>query len=302
MADVLPLPSGRFSDPEFSEAERRYFWNRQWLVAGRVDDVPEAGCYFTWDRTGVPLIIIRGVDGEVRCFYNSCRHRGAPVVREARGRNRALRCQYHSWTYDTTGRLVSVPDERDFVDLRLGERLLVPVRAAVVGGWILVNEDAAVALPAGLVSALEGGTLAGGRTLFTLSRAGAANWKRVVPELSEAAIAAAGEDATLTPVFPNGVLATTGALSVIVLCWPVDGGTAELWGAMLAPDWDEEESPGESPAWAERATRFERAMENAATRLLAAGAEPEADFDFHRRVDAAIGLENVPAGLLAPRS
>ena len=57
----------------------------------------------TWERTRVPLLIVHAVDGVTRCFYNSCRHRGAPVVRVPKGKNRALRCQYHSWTYDTTG-------------------------------------------------------------------------------------------------------------------------------------------------------------------------------------------------------
>ena len=31
---------------------------------------------------GVPLLLIRGRDGKLRAFYNTCRHRGAPVVRD----------------------------------------------------------------------------------------------------------------------------------------------------------------------------------------------------------------------------
>ena len=78
----------------------------------------------------------------IRSFYNTCQHRGAPVVREARGSARRLRCQYHSWTYDIDGgTLVAVPDERDFVDLDWTERCLPHVSCDVFGGWVFVNLD-----------------------------------------------------------------------------------------------------------------------------------------------------------------
>ena len=180
------LPASRYAGRAFHEAERGRVFARSWLLAGRLDEVARPGLYMTWEKTRVPLIIVHAVDGVVRCFYNSCRHRGAPVVRVPRGRNRALRCQYHSWTYDTSGRLVSVPDERDFVDLRREERGLVPVACALAGGGIFVNEDpGAPALrdwlgPAG--DELRG--LGDGlRTLDRRSVVVAANWKRVVERL-----------------------------------------------------------------------------------------------------------------------
>ena len=73
---------------------------------------------------------IRGKDDVVRAFYNTCQHRGAPVVREQAGTARTLRCQYHSWTYDITeGQLIAVPDERDFVGLDKADAL--PAAAAL---------------------------------------------------------------------------------------------------------------------------------------------------------------------------
>jgi phenylpropionate dioxygenase-like ring-hydroxylating dioxygenase large terminal subunit len=90
----------------------------------------------------VPLIVVRGTDGEVRSFYNTCQHRGAPVVRDDRGSARRLRCQYHSWTYEVDGgTLVSLPDERDFVDLDRSQRRLPRVSCATFGGWVFVNLD-----------------------------------------------------------------------------------------------------------------------------------------------------------------
>ena len=78
----------------------------------------------------------------MRAFYNTCQHRGAPVVRDTTGTARTLRCQYHSWTYDITeGELVAVPDERDFVGLDKATRCLPPLRCEIWDSWIFVNQD-----------------------------------------------------------------------------------------------------------------------------------------------------------------
>ncbi len=183
-AAPVRLPARRYVDRSFYDAERAEIFGRAWLLAGRLDEVPTPGLYMTWEKTRIPLLIVHAVDGVIRCFYNSCRHRGAPVVRVARGRNRALRCQYHSWTYDTTGKLVSVPDERDFVDLRREERALVPVNCTLSAGGIFVNEDAdAPPLDTWFGAAgEESGAVDGGglRTLAQRAVTIPVNWKRVM--------------------------------------------------------------------------------------------------------------------------
>ncbi len=136
------IPGGRYTSDEFFELERSQLWTKVWVMAGRVDDVAGPGDYMTFDDLGLPILIVRGADGEVRAFYNTCQHRGAPVVRNERGSARNLRCQYHSWTYDITdGKLIQVPDERDFVDLCRAERGLVQISCAVWQGWVFVNQD-----------------------------------------------------------------------------------------------------------------------------------------------------------------
>jgi phenylpropionate dioxygenase-like ring-hydroxylating dioxygenase large terminal subunit len=90
----------------------------------------------------VPLLVVRGTDGRIRCFYNTCQHRGAPVVREQKGSARRLRCQYHSWTYEIDrGELVAVPDERDFVELDRAGRCLPQVSCDTFAGFVFVNRD-----------------------------------------------------------------------------------------------------------------------------------------------------------------
>ncbi len=139
---ALPdLPLRRYTDDAFYRLECDHLWSRAWLFACHDSELPEPGSYRVVDLVGAPVLVTRGDDGEIRAFYNSCRHRGAPVVREEHGHARLLRCQYHSWTYDLTGNLVHVPDERDFVGLCREERGLVSVRCETWAGLVFVNRD-----------------------------------------------------------------------------------------------------------------------------------------------------------------
>ena len=136
------IPTERHTSSEFHDLEQEFLWPNTWVIAGRAEDVPQPGDYITFDDLGVPLLIVRGTDGEIRCFYNTCQHRGTPVVRDERGSARRLRCQYHSWTYEIDGgTLVSVPDERDFVDLDWTERCLPRASCDTAAGFVFVNRN-----------------------------------------------------------------------------------------------------------------------------------------------------------------
>jgi phenylpropionate dioxygenase-like ring-hydroxylating dioxygenase large terminal subunit len=136
-----PIPIGRYTDPAFFALEQTCLWKKTWLLVGREEDFGQAGSFRTFDRTGSPLLVVRGNDGVLRGFFNTCQHRGAPVVRDACGTAKRLRCQYHSWTYDLDGTLLQVPDRRDFSDLDESQRALVPIRCEVYDGWVFANED-----------------------------------------------------------------------------------------------------------------------------------------------------------------
>jgi phenylpropionate dioxygenase-like ring-hydroxylating dioxygenase large terminal subunit len=176
------IPVGRHTSDEFWQLELEHLWPHAWVLAGRAEDVPNPGDYFLFDDLRVPIIVIRGKDSVLRAFYNTCQHRGAPVVRDQCGTARTLRCQYHSWTYDiSSGQLVSVPDERDFVDLDKTTRCLPTVRCEVWDNWIFVNQDAdAMPLLEWLspipdqLAELQGPSL---RTVATRSEVVTCNWK-----------------------------------------------------------------------------------------------------------------------------
>jgi phenylpropionate dioxygenase-like ring-hydroxylating dioxygenase large terminal subunit len=140
---VPPIPAERYHDRRLFELEQARIWRRTWIFAAHESELAGPGAFTVFERTGAPLVLVRGDDGAVRAFYNSCRHRGAPVVRDRCGTARRLTCQYHSWSYSLAGDLKSVPEARSFVGLDTGELGLVPVRCEAWEGWLFVNEDPA---------------------------------------------------------------------------------------------------------------------------------------------------------------
>ena len=102
------IPGGRYTDPSFLALEERYLWKKSWLYALHVDELPRAGSYRLWRKTGSPIILVRDREGEIRAFYNTCRHRGAPLVEKDAGETKGFFCRYHGWSYDLTGRLLAV--------------------------------------------------------------------------------------------------------------------------------------------------------------------------------------------------
>ena len=139
---TLPdIPAGRYTDPRFFELEKQYVWRKAWLFAAHIDEIPEPGCFVTWENTGEPVVIVHDKDGSVNAFYNTCSHRGAPVVTEAKGRRPTLTCKYHGWSYGLNGDLISIRDAEDFRDLDFSCRGLKPVRAERFGNLIFLNFD-----------------------------------------------------------------------------------------------------------------------------------------------------------------
>lgn len=136
------IPPGRYTDPAFLELEMSAMWKRAWVYACHLDEIPEPGNFLLFTRLGSPVLIVHGKDGVVRAFYNTCAHRGAPLVQTPCGKVEGLVCQYHGWTYGLDGRLLNLRDKRDFVGLDLGCHSLPTVRCERFGNWIFVNEDA----------------------------------------------------------------------------------------------------------------------------------------------------------------
>ncbi len=138
------IPAARYRDPGFLSLERQNLWTQTWLYAGHIDELPTPGSYKLWDRSGNPVVLLRDQQGSVRAFYNSCRHRGAPLVRDASGRlDGSLVCPYHGWNYSLDGKLCGLRDGQDFSGLDRQSRALISLRCERLGNWIFINQDPA---------------------------------------------------------------------------------------------------------------------------------------------------------------
>lgn len=103
------LPNAHYIDPAIYAEERQALLYTQWAGLSVAADVPEPGDAKPIEFLGMPLLLLRDKDGDVRVFQNICRHRGMILVEEPRKIEGAIRCPYHSWCYSTKGKLVSTP-------------------------------------------------------------------------------------------------------------------------------------------------------------------------------------------------
>jgi phenylpropionate dioxygenase-like ring-hydroxylating dioxygenase large terminal subunit len=103
------LPNAHYIDPTVFAEERDALIFSQWAGLAVGADVPEAGDAKPITFMGMPLLLLRDRNDQVRVFQNTCRHRGMILVEEARKIEGAIRCPYHSWCYSTEGKLVSTP-------------------------------------------------------------------------------------------------------------------------------------------------------------------------------------------------
>lgn len=103
------LPNAHYIDDQVFEEEKHAVLFSSWAGLAVTADVPEVGDAKPIDFLGIPLLLVRDREGQVRVFQNSCRHRGMILVTEAKKIEGAIRCPYHSWCYSTSGRLVSTP-------------------------------------------------------------------------------------------------------------------------------------------------------------------------------------------------
>jgi glycine betaine catabolism A len=111
------LPQKYFTDPAVFEAELERLFFRRWICVGRAPEIPEPGDYFLREIGAESVLIVRGLDGKVRGFFNVCRHRGTRICSAAQGRFAgSIQCGYHGWTYGLDGMLTAAPhmDQTDF--------------------------------------------------------------------------------------------------------------------------------------------------------------------------------------------
>jgi Rieske 2Fe-2S family protein len=186
------LPASWFHDSGQYQRELEVFWYDKWIAVAREEELPAAGDYRAVEIGTQSVFVVRGEDGALHAFHNTCRHRGSILCTAAQGtfaRSRIV-CPYHTWTYDLAGRLIATPRRMPTPDFDPARFSLYEVAVAAWGGFVFVHLAGRKAPPlADSLGALPGrferygfADLRIGKRIVTDVQA---NWKFVAENFSE---------------------------------------------------------------------------------------------------------------------
>jgi Rieske 2Fe-2S family protein len=194
---IATLPGRAYTDEALFAAEQRVVLESMWCAAARSGDLATPGAFRTVQIGRESVLLIRSRDGAVRAFFNVCRHRGARLCTAESGTvSRAVRCAYHAWTYDLSGRLIAAPNlvKMPDVDRQAFGLVGLPAREWLGYVWVCLAEQppsfeeevvgAATARlgDAEAITHYDVGNLALGRRIRYDVRA---NWKLIIENFQE---------------------------------------------------------------------------------------------------------------------
>jgi Rieske 2Fe-2S family protein len=146
------LPQEYFVSSETFAKEQEKIFAKQWLLVGHQSQLKKSGDFFLATIAGESLIVVRDQPptreatasqgsqrGEIRAFYNVCRHRGTRLKEDRCGHASAIQCPYHAWTYGLDGRLIGAPHMNEVRGFDKAHYSLHTVNLGDCDGLIFVN-------------------------------------------------------------------------------------------------------------------------------------------------------------------
>jgi choline monooxygenase len=131
------LPKRYYLDPDVLELEKERVFGSTWQLVARTDELQRIGDFVPVTVLDEPVVITRGLEGELRAFYNVCRHRAGQVAL-SKGNRKSLQCRYHGWTYGLDGCLRAAPEMEDTEGFSKDDFGLMPVRVDTWGPFVFV--------------------------------------------------------------------------------------------------------------------------------------------------------------------
>jgi Rieske 2Fe-2S family protein len=146
LAAALPtLPFSWYLEPVHFQRELDAIWYRDWVYAGRESLWARAGDFRVVTIGTRRVVVVRGSDGELRAFLDSCAHRGSALCTAEQGRfaTGRITCPYHQWSYGLDGALISTPRRPPLAGFDPADHGLQHVALARWGGFVFINLDPA---------------------------------------------------------------------------------------------------------------------------------------------------------------
>ena len=142
------LPPAAYTSAEVFDWERRHFFGGGWTCAAHSSRLPAVGDQLAVETGSGGALLVRGEDGQVRAFANTCRHRGhqlLPCGSAATGK--AIVCPYHSWAYSLSGELRGAPGYREVPGFDASAWPLVSLPTVEWHGLVFVDGSGGAAGP-----------------------------------------------------------------------------------------------------------------------------------------------------------
>lgn len=137
--DVRFIPVQNYVDTVRWQREMDLIFKRLPLLLAFTCEMREPGDYKSVEVVGVPVLLVRGHDGDVRAFIGVCSHRGTVLTEEGKGRCEHFTCPYHGWTYNDRGALIGIAGRRKFGDIDTALRGLRELPSVERAGMIFVS-------------------------------------------------------------------------------------------------------------------------------------------------------------------
>lgn len=134
------LPAAAYVSPEVLTWELDHVFAGGWMCLGRADSFAEVGDRKAYRIGTEGVLIVRGTDGRLAGFYNSCRHRAHELLPDdAAASGKLIRCPYHAWVYTADGDLRGVPPTHQDDIEDAADYALMPVAVQEWQGYVMVN-------------------------------------------------------------------------------------------------------------------------------------------------------------------
>lgn len=136
------LPASWYTSSAIDALERGTVFADSWQLVCRADQVAEPGTFVAGRTLGLPWVVVRGGDGVLRAFANTCRHKATEVCTGS-GTLSHFTCPYHGWTYRLDGSLRTAPRMAGIGALDRATMALPPLGVEVWGPLVLIHRDPA---------------------------------------------------------------------------------------------------------------------------------------------------------------
>ena len=144
IAESHGLPNECYISQEYTKIERKKLFEDKWVVVGVASSVPNKGDAKPFNLLDLPIIILRDKKNKIRVFHNVCSHRGYKILQKPCNIKNTIRCPYHSWAYNTDGKLIATPhiggmNKHSAKNFNKSDSGLKEIRSAVWLDLIMIN-------------------------------------------------------------------------------------------------------------------------------------------------------------------